>query len=325
MTTPAAPRLAAPILLAREAERDWRRAHAVPPPHRDLAGFREAMRELSDDLARRFTLPAPPQVRIDDAATSAGRRVRVYRPDGAAGPWPTQIVLHGGGFVMGAVDEEINDRLCAGRAASTGCQLLALDYRLAPRHSYPAAVRDTITLVDDVLRDPRGWAADPERLGLAGVSAGGGVAAAAALWLRDRSRAGGGPGPLRHLLLEVPAVSLRAHGGSFAAYGSLLAGPPIRLLAFLYAGWRLARPGYASPLHVGDLSGLPPTAVLTAEYDPLRDAGEDFARRLAETGVPVQSWRGAGHVHASGGLTAVWEAARLWQDTAAELTRRALA
>ena len=58
------------------------------------------------------------------------RRVRVYRPDGAAGPWPTQIVLHGGGFVMGAVDEEINDRLCAGRAASTGCPLLALDLSL---------------------------------------------------------------------------------------------------------------------------------------------------------------------------------------------------
>lgn len=285
---------------------------------------RRAAREVSDRLATIYTAPAPDDVAIDECSIMADGvrpiRVRRYRPVKLTGLLPTQIWLHGGGFVNGAVDELINDRLCAGRAGATRVQILSVDYRLAPEHGYPEPVDDVLAVFNAVMSDSD-FQADPRRIGMGGNSAGGTIAASAALRIRDSW-----PGALIHLLLEVPQLTFEPFGASAAAF-DLNEGPLAPgnvdlardvMRAYLPSG---ATDRYAVPLNA-DLAGSPTTAVLTAEFDPLRDSGEAYAARLREAGVSAISIRGKGHLHGTYSLTARWEGARDWQASAATLMRR---
>jgi len=300
-------------LRAEIAARATRPAPGMPVGF-DLAGMRALEREVSDRLAREFTAPVPEGVVIEDL-TAGGVRVRRYRPAlqvATDAPLPTQIWLHGGGFVVGAVDEEVNDRILGMRVALSGFQILSVDYRLAPEHLYPAAVQDALAVIGAVAADPLAWGAAPGQLGLGGASAGAMIAASAALRLGATR-----PGLLRHLCLEVPPVTLVPHGESWTAYAPLLGSTDaLALAALAYLPSATLDDGYAVPLTLaqqGRAAGLPPTTILTAEFDALRDGAEEFGRLLGEAGVPTHVMRGEGHVHASSFLTRTFKAARQWQ------------
>lgn len=283
----------------------------------DRNEHRAAALRLSDLLAAEFVAPAPSEVVMDWAELETANgvlAVRRYRPP-VPGSWPTQVYLHGGGFVGGSAREATNDRLLAARSASTGLQILSLEYRLAPEHPYPAAVHDTLALLEDVLASPGRWDADPARVGVGGASAGATIAASTALhW-----RAAGRPA-LVHQCLEIPATSFRLVGDSAGlATADELVSAEAAAAAYLADG----TDAFAAPLEAPDLEGLPPALVMTAEWDPLRDGGEAYADRLRRAGVPVELVRGAGHLHATCSLTAVLPAARNWQSVCADHLRAA--
>jgi acetyl esterase len=283
----------------------------------DLTRHRAAAVRLSDLLAEEFVAPAPPDVPVDwvriDGADGA-LDVRRYRPP-VAGPWPTQVYLHGGGFVGGSAREMTNDRLLAERARRTSLQILSLEYRLAPEHPYPAAVLDALALLEQLADGPVRWHADRDRLGVGGASAGATIAATTALRWRDH----GGP-PLVHQCLEIPAAAFRLVGRSAAlATPGELAGAEAAARAYLAGG----DDGLAAPLDAPDVAGAAPALVMTAEWDPLRDGGEAYAERLREAGIPVRLERGAGHLHATCSLTAALPTARDWQRRCARHLREA--
>lgn len=290
----------------------------------DLVVRRRAARWLSDQLAGIFTAPAPAHVVIEDVelVSSADHvvLVRRYRPGGAQGLLPSQIWMHGGGFVTGTVKELVNDRICAARAAATGVQILAVEYRLAPEHGYPAAVEDALAVFDAAVTDRR-LGADTARIGIGGNSAGGSIAASAALRIRDSRDT-----PLMHQLLEVPLVVFEPFGRSMSTfdidYGPLARpGPSPKPDSLVDVTQAYLPPGaadhYTVPLHA-ELAGLPSTLVLTAEFDPLRDGAEAYVDRLRAAGVDAVGIRGDGHLHATCSLTATWDASRRWQAAAAQ-------
>jgi acetyl esterase len=191
-------------------------------------------------------------------------RARRYRPS-VDEPRPLLVYLHGGMWIVGGL--ESHDRLCRQIAATADVEVLAVAYRLAPEHRYPAAVEDALAAVR--------WAAectDAPLLGIGGDSAGGCIAALAALELRDA----GWPQRLSALIMWCPNADLTAD----------VAAPEIVGGAHLWAPDAAARRA-ASPLLASDLSGLPPTVLLTAEHDTLRAEGDALAGRLAEAGVEV--------------------------------------
>lgn len=213
--------------------------------------------------------------------------VRVYEP--MPRPAGTLIWMHGGGFALGSLEE--TDPLARRVAAATGYRVISVGYRLAPEHPYPSGLDDCVAVVR--------WAAATQRDGragrlvVAGESAGGNLAAAACLRLRD-----GGP-RIDAQILAYPMTSRRDDG--FASRGEPLAHWPdpaaIEYLWSLYLGGNDPDDPFVSPLAAPDLSGLPPALVITAEYDTLRDEGERYAARLADAGVPTRMLRMPGMLH----------------------------
>ncbi|MGY4720624.1 alpha/beta hydrolase [Naumannella huperziae] len=286
----------------------------------DPAVQRAAARRLSDRLAVIFTAEAPAGVAIADAwlpATGgAALRVRCYRPDGISDRAPAQLFLHGGGFVHGSPDELVNDRLLAARALAAGLVIFSLDYRLAPEHPYPAALSDAVAAWLELTEAADRLRIDPARIGVGGSSAGGTLAAGTTLALRDRH----GLVPT-HQALEVPAAAVRPYGRSGELYGDEFGAAAAHAVVPLYLPGGTGR--YAEPLDVPDLTGLPPTLIMTAEHDFLRDGAEEYGARLAAAGADVCVLRGAGHLHGTPALTATMAGAREWQENCAAALRDA--
>lgn len=228
--------------------------------------------------------------------------VRIYSPSGS-GPFAALVFFHGGGFVIGSLDS--HDLTCRSLVNATGYKVISVDYRLAPEHRFPAAPDDCFAATQWVAQNAVSLQIDPRRIGVAGDSAGGNLAAVVALMARDR----GGPELFRQVLV-YPVADHFAEGRadphpSYAenASGYMLTAQSMDHFWQLY----LAQPGdssnpYASPLRARDLTGLPPALVITAEYDPLRDEGERYAQRLREAGVPVELKRFDGMIHGFWGL-----------------------
>ncbi|WP_207915103.1 alpha/beta hydrolase [Micromonospora sp. 15K316] len=197
-----------------------------------------------------------------------GLRLRHYRP--AEQARPRVVFAHGGGFVLGDLDT--HDRICRRLADACDVEVLAVEYRLAPEHPYPAAIDD----VAAVLR----WA---RPVAVAGDSAGGYLATMACLRLRDA----GEQLPEAQVLM-FPNTDLTLAQPSVVDEGSGHA-LDTDFLTWAVAQWtpRAADRVPASPLLVADLHGMPATVIVTAEHDALRDEGNAYARRLAEAGVRV--------------------------------------
>jgi acetyl esterase len=244
--------------------------------------------------------------------------VRVYRPS-LARPLPALVFFHGGGFVI--CDLETHDRQCRTLANASGCVVIAVDYRLAPEHRFPAAPEDAYAATRHVWAHATELGVDPDRIAVGGDSAGGNLATVVALMARDR----GGP-PLRFQLLIYPAVDVDDDSPSMREFGSdhFLTR---ELMDYFFAQYLTSaaerRVPYVSPLHA-DVRGLPPAMVMTAECDPLRDQGEAYARKLEAAGVPVDLKRYEGMIHPFFSLGGIIDAGRVAMADAASALRQAL-
>jgi len=218
---------------------------------------------------------------------------RFYQPTGLADGSPLLIFYHGGGWVSG--DLESHDNLCRFLAVEAGVRVLAVDYRLAPEHPFPAAVDDALSAFNYAVDHAAELGVDPDRIALGGDSAGGNLAAVTAL---QAARAGG-PKPV-FLMLLYPGVdaSVRRRSRELFGRGFFLTDEKIDWFLGHYVPEQAARIDHrVSVLLADDLSALPPTYLATAGFDPLRDDGEAFAEKLAQAGVPVVLRRHAGLIH----------------------------
>jgi acetyl esterase/lipase len=241
--------------------------------------------------AREVLCPEPaPVAEIRDLAAPGpdGGKVplRLYRGAGAATEeiLPALIYFHGGGWVVGDLD--CYDSLCRHLANAARCAVVAVDYRLAPEHKFPAAIDDCFAATRWVAETAATIGIDSNRLAVGGDSAGGNLAAVVSLSARDCCMP-----PLRAQLLLYPAVDFAMNRASVERFaeGHLLTLATMRWFAGHYlrgtediADWR------ASPLRAPDLSRLAPAFVLTAGHDPLCDEGQAYAQRLQDNGVAVQ-------------------------------------
>ncbi len=245
------------------------------------------------ETALRSPGPAVARVKYLRAPGPGGEMpVRAYIPRGA-GPFGALVWYHGGGWVIGNID--MADGTARHLAVAADCVVVSVGYRLAPEAKFPAPAEDCYAAAKWTHANAATLGVDPSRIAVGGDSAGGNLAAAVALMARDRR----GP-PLAFQLLIYPVIDRDFQTRSYLdnAKGYLLtrAGMVSNWEMYLSSEADAANP-YAAPLQAKDFRRLPPALVVTAEFDPLRDEGEAYARRLIEAGVPATSTRYDGMVH----------------------------
>ncbi len=260
----------------------------------------------------------PPAVaRVDDRTIPGPESeipVRIYWPAGANGSSasPGVVFFHGGGWVI--CDLDTHDGQCRNLANAVDAVVVSVDYRLAPEHKVPAAAEDCFAATQWVAEHAAELGIDPTRLAIAGDSAGGNLTAVVSLMARDH----GGP-PLAFQALVYPVTDCNAARNEYASkvengVGYFLTTASMEWYRDQYL--RNEADGddpYVSPMLASSLAGLPPAFVVTAEYDPLRDEGEAYAKKLEAAGVPTGLYRAPGMFHGFFGMDAVLEGAKLAQ------------
>jgi acetyl esterase len=240
--------------------------------------------------------------------------VRSYRPRGE-GPFPTVVFFHGGGYVMGSLAS--HDLLCRHLTRESGCVVLAVDYRLAPEHPFPAAVEDAFRATEWAAANPDTLEADG-RLAVAGDSAGGTLAAVAALMAAER-----GSPEIDHQVLFYPGIGIEDGQASVEDHAGIVLGKEdLEWFEDCYFGNEIHRRNpYADPINACDLSGVPPATVITAGFDPLRDGGTAYAERLVGDGVPVRYDNYEDMIHGFVGMPeSIDRATEALADAATDLT-----
>lgn len=236
---------------------------------------------------------ADPLAEVTDlvvAGAEGPMRVRVYRPH-ANGPLPGLVWYHGGGWVVGSI--ESHDLLCRALAARTPCCVVAVDYRLAPEHPFPAAITDAWRGLLWTLEHAADLGIDVSRLAVGGDSAGGNLAAVAA----RRAHAEGVRLALQVLVYPVTDADLDSESYLKYERGLNLSREKMQWYWDAYLAGADASQPDASPLRAEDLSGVAPALVQIAEHDPLRSEAERYAARLAQAGVPVTATCYDGTIH----------------------------
>ena len=244
-----------------------------------------------DSLAELFDTPPDKAVEATDLTLpgpAGPLGAQLYAP--AAAAQGLIVYFHGGGWVAGSL--ATHDGVCRRLAIGSGLKVLAIDYRLAPEHPFPAALDDALAAVRWAGASAEALDFDPARLVVAGDSAGAGLAAAVAQ-SADRP-------PLALQLLICPILNLAGDSASRRAFAEGYFLDPATMAADLadYCGPTAdLRDPRLSPLLAERLTGLPPALIHTAEYDPFRDEGEAYARRLRDAGVAVRQTRHGGMIH----------------------------
>ena len=273
---------------------------------------RDALRALA---AARAAIPPPPVASADDTKVTGAAgplAARVYRVSREKSP--TVVFFHGGGWVAG--DLETHDRQARLLAIETGAVVVSVDYRRPPETRFPGAFEDGFAAVQDVITRIAEFGGDDRRVGVAGDSAGGNLAAAVAIACRDAGI---------HLAAQLLAYPVTDVFGNYAdahenarfpsraqnAEGYFLS----RAVMEWFAGHYLEDPKHGldwrvSPLRAKNFAGLAPAVVCTAWFDPLRDEGRAYAEALAAAGVATRYHHGAGLIHGYFGLVAASETAR---------------
>lgn len=276
------------------------------PLHPKLAYFLKNFPPLEEpDLetirSRNFVLQdeSPPVAFVENSVISREEGdlpIRIYRPEGE-GPFPVFAYYHGGGFVYGNLDT--HDSICRIICNRTKQLVIAVDYRLAPEHPFPAAPLDAYFAANWISEHASRWNGDVSWLTVGGDSAGGNLAAAVALMSREND----GP-KIASLIMLYPVTDMRKGANQrYPSYntngqGYFLTELTMNLFGRLYFRNRSdAEHVYASPILADDVSKFPRTFIITAEYDPLRDEGEQYAAKLQHAGVEVELFRANGLIH----------------------------
>lgn len=255
----------------------------------------DGLRALNDNPMQMGPPPAVASARDVEIAlpgrTLAGR---LYIPEGAGENPPLVVFYHGGGWVIGTI--ETHDGTCRALARASGAAVLSVGYRLAPEAPFPAPLDDCVEALGWAHANAASLGVDGSRLAVAGDSAGGNLAAAVAIRARDA----GGPA-LRHQLLIYPVTDADFSSPSYVENGSGAVFLSTDMMQWFWRQYVGELPqGHIDGVTVlthGDLAGLPPATVITAEYDPLRDEGMAYAKRLAEAGVAVEAEIAPGMIH----------------------------
>lgn len=265
--------------------------------------------------------PVPTSVRIHDETIggpdeSSPVGVRIYTPEGDR-TRAALVFAHGGGWVTGSI--ETAHEHCGTLAHDADTVVISVEYRLAPEHPYPAGVDDFSYAVGWVHTNAERLGIDPDRIAVGGESAGGNLAAVAALRARDQN------GPHIALqLLEVPVLDLTLSSPSYQdveAQFPFLAEAATRTMSRYATGAVDPHDPYVSPLFVQDLSNLPPAVLLACEVDPVRDDSARYADRLTAAGVPARAQTFPGLIHGTENLTAALPAAAEWHTVCVEALR----
>jgi len=289
-------------------------------------------------------LPAPHTVSPDEARANARKRprspgpevakvenrtipgpdsdvpVRIYTPEGG-GPFPILAWYHGGGMVVGDLDSADGTarNLCVGG----NCVVVSVDYRLSPDTKFPGPAEDCMAATNWAVNNAASINGDPSRLAVGGDSAGGNLAASVSLMAADR----GGPDIALQLLI-YPMTDARSDTESYRANaeGYSLTKTTMEWYWDQYLASKddAANP-YAAPLQAKSLAGQPPALVITAEFDPLCDEGEAYAKRLAEAGVETTTTRYDGVIHGFFSMSTVVDKSRQAVDEASAALRSVFA
>ena len=246
--------------------------------------------------------------------------VRIYAPAGS-GPFPILVWFHGGGWVLG--DLESADPTARHLCQGAGCVVVSVDYRLAPETKFPGPAEDCYAATVWAAENAASINGDASRIAVGGDSAGGNLAAAVSLMAADRR----GPA-IAHQLLVYPVTDRNYQTASYIdnAAGYMLARDAMRWYwdAYLASDADAGNP-YAAPMQAQNLAGQPPALVITAEFDPLRDEGEAYGRRLREAGVAAAITRYDGMIHGFFGMVGVMDQSRVAVEQAAGALRAAFA
>lgn len=244
---------------------------------RSLAGQAEAVSKIED-----VSIP------VKDGEIT----VRVYTPEGE-GPFPIFIYIHGGGWVLG--DLETVDAPCRSIAKKTAAIVVSVEYRLAPENKFPVPLEDCYEAALWVYKHANELNGDPTRIAIGGDSAGGNLATSVAL---KASEQGGPAFEAQILIYPVTDLSFSSVSHQVNGEGYFLTRESMVWFSQQYLAKEEDKLNfYAAPILAKDLSQLPPTLVITAEYDPLRDEGAAYAERLKEDGVTVEYTCYEGMIH----------------------------
>ena len=231
-------------------------------------------------------------------STNGGIQTRIYTPEGQ-GPFPILVWFHGGGWVLGNLNTTESE--CRNLTNLAKCVVVSVDYRLAPESKFPAAAEDCYTATKWISDHPTSFNVDAQRMAIGGASSGGNLAAVVTLMSRDRN----GP-KLLHQLLVVPVTDYDFNTESYIQNES---GYGLTREAMIWY-WRQylnseadSHNPYAVPMREKDLSGLPNATIITAEFDPLRDEAEAYAKRLEEAGTKTTCARYDGMIHGFFGMS----------------------
>ena len=280
------------------------------PPEMVHAGYR--LQRQAQDTG------APKDVETKDLHVAGAIPARLYIPKGADRPSALLIYFHGGGFVIGDLDS--HDAHCRRLAAGGGCRVLAIDYRLAPEHPFPAGHDDALAATVWAFDHAHELGADPARIAVGGCSAGGNLAASVALDLKDDPRH-----TLKFQLLLYPGIWPEEETASRKA----LDGPVLTREALDWFEKLLAAVGHPQAhramLGDRDVAGAAPALVVTAGFDPLKDEGRDYAARLTAAGVKARHVEYPSLVHDFYVMCGVSPAAAKASDETAAALKAALA
>lgn len=242
-------------------------------------------RELAD-----LDIEAPGLWHVSDTRLDTGRRVRVYEP--APGTCrPALVFFHGGGYVRCSIDT--HDSMCRLLSLKAGTVVVSVDYRLAPETKFPEPLEDCYGAAGSIHARAGDFGIDPGRMAVGGDSAGGNFAAGVIRLAQQR----GGP-EFRHQLLIYPHVDMRADTQSMRLYSK---GFFLDLMELYVACYTRNEADFdnplCSPLRAGDFAGQPPATVAVCGFDPLRDEGRAYARKLKDAGVTVELIEHEGMLH----------------------------
>ncbi|MDQ1503155.1 MAG: acetyl esterase [Actinomycetota bacterium] len=249
-----------------------------------------------------FMIPAEEVASVVDAAAMGPEGdipLRIFTPAGSDGdgPRPGILYFHGGGFSTGSID--LVEPVCRALANRSGCIVIAVGYRLGPEHPYPAAVTDAYVATTWIAANGRHFGIDRARLVVMGDSAGANLATVTCMVIRDNED----EVDIALQVLIYPVTDLahqdtpsyKENGEGYLLTNGMMSWFKGHYLAG--CGEEAVAEPYCSPMFMGELDGLPPAIIVTAEYDPLRDEGEAYGARLEQAGIPADVRREDGMIH----------------------------